>query len=104
MCYKIESTFALIHQLKNNSSCTIKELVIKKNLIEKKIPSVYVDVSKRSILNSVTSFPEIFYWKNNQIKRRKKSNDYFNSPLIDFFDNDIGESIKSKITEIFEID
>lgn len=102
MCQKIESSFVLIHQLKNRKSCTIKDLVHKKTLIEKKIPSVFVDVSKKSVLSSVNCFPEIFRWENNSIHRNENSNDYFKEPLINYFNSNVESSIKIEIENILK--
>ena len=104
MCYKIESSFALIHHLKTNKSCSIKEIVAKKYKIEKNIPSVFVDVSKNSILQTVSVYPEIFIWEDNRIKRKDTADKYFNSPIIDFFNDNIDESIKSEVIKYFELD
>lgn len=102
MCHIIESNFILIHQLKTKSSCSISDLVQKKDIIERRIPSVYVDVSKNSVLNSVNNYPEIFSWENNKISKRKDSNEYFNEPLINYFDINISKKIKEEITSILD--
>lgn len=104
MCHKIESNFILIHELRNKQSCSINDLVNKKNIIENEIPSVFIDVSRNSILNSIYSYPEIFSWDNNRIVKNKDSNDFFEEPLISYFDIDIKDSIKNQITSILELD
>jgi hypothetical protein len=103
MCHKIESNFVLIHHLKNRQSCSIVDLVNKKNQIENKIPSVFIDVSKNSILSSISSYPEIFSWQNNNVVKKENSNDFFEEPLINFFDTDLNEDVKNKITALLEI-
>jgi hypothetical protein len=102
MCHKIESSYVLIHQLKHRNSCTIKDLVQKKTLIEETFPSIFIDVSKKSILSSVNCFPEVFSWENDEIHKKKDSNEYFNTPIIDYFDSNIEPSIKEKIEIIIE--
>lgn len=104
MCHKIESNFILIHELKNKQSCSIHDLVNKKNIIEDNIPSVFVDVSRNSVMNCVYSYPEIFSWDNNRILKNENSKDFFEEPLISFFDVDIKDSIKNQITSILEFD
>ncbi|MFW6247148.1 MAG: hypothetical protein ACOC22_03200 [bacterium] len=104
MCHKIESSFALIHLLKDKESCTIKEIVTIKRKIEREIPSVYVDASKHSILETVSSYPEIFSWEKNRIKRKETALDYFHTDAIDFFNNNLEKSIEAKVIQCFEID
>ena len=104
MCKVIESNYILIHQLKDRSSCSINDLVHKKEIIERNIPSVYIDVSKNSILNTVSNYPEIFSWVDNKITRKEDSNEYFLEPLINYFDINISEPIKEQITSILALD
>ena len=104
MCYKIESSFALIHRLKYKESCTIKEIVTIKRRIEREVPSVYVDATKNSILETVSSYPEIFCWEENRIKRKKTALDYFNTDAIDFFNNNLEKSIEAKVIQCFKLD
>jgi len=104
MCYKIESSFALIHCLKDKESCSIKEIVALKRKIEKEIPSVYVDASRNSILETVSSYPEIFSWEENRIKRKETALEYFHTDAIDFFNNNIEKSIEAKVIQCFKID
>ena len=104
MCHKIESNFILIHHLKNRNSCSIVDLVHKKIQIENTIPSVFIDVSKSSILSSVSSYPEIFSWQNNKVIKNENSNDFFEEPLIHYFDVDLNEEVKNKITALLELD
>jgi hypothetical protein len=104
MCYKIESSFALIHHLKDRESCTIKEIVEIKRKIERENPSVYVDVSKKSILETISSYPEIFCWVDNIIKRKETAQNYFDKNVIDYFNNDIDKTLESSLIRYFEID
>lgn len=103
MCHKIESSFVLIHCLKKNEFCTIKEIVDIKRKVEKKIPSVYVDVSKNSILETISFYPEIFSWEDNLIKRREKAEEYFQNDVIEYFSNfDIDKVLEKKIIQCIE--
>ncbi|NLO01514.1 MAG: hypothetical protein GX126_04220 [Bacteroidales bacterium] len=104
MCHKIESNFILVHHLKNKNFCTVYDLVQSKRTIEEKIPNVFVDVSRDSIFSSVSKHPQIFTWVDNKIHKTKNSDDYFNEPLIGYFDNDLKDEIKDKITSILEVD
>ena len=103
MCHKIESNFVLIHHLRNNNSCTITELVHIKRNIEEKTPNVFVDVSKSSLMDSVSSFPKIFTWIDNKIVKSENSNVYFKEPLIDYFDSGLRNDIKEEITSLLEV-
>lgn len=103
MCHRIESPFILIHLLKKRRECTIKDLIIKKHKIEKKLPTVFVDITKREILNTIACYPEIFKLDINTIKKNEKSNDFFEEPLINYFDNNIDEKIKNEITQILDL-
>lgn len=102
MCYKIDSSFILIHVLKNNKCFSIKELVSKKRLIEEQEPTVFVDLSKDSILRVVESYPEIFDFSDNKISKKENTDKYFSTPLIDFFSFDLEANLKTKITNIIE--
>lgn len=104
MCHKVESNFVLIHHLRNNYSCTISELVHVKRTIEEKLPNVFVDISKNSIMDSVSSFPKIFTWIDDKIVKSKDSNIYFNEPLIDYFDSGLQDELKKEITTLLEVD
>lgn len=103
MCYKIPSSFVLIHTLKNTSSCTFLELVDKKMKIEKKISTVYIDVSRSSILSSVAQFPEIFQYTQDKIEKKINSDKFFEDSVIKYFDVNIeNESIHNQIIELLE--
>lgn len=98
MCYKIEASFILIHILKTRKYCTIYELVEKKFLIEREIPSVFIDVARSSILSYIAYYPEIFEIDDDRISKKESASAFFSEPLINFFDLGIDNSIKSKIT------
>lgn len=102
MCHKVESSFVLIHQLKKRASCTISELVGIKNKIEKEFPSIFVDVSKKSLQNSVLCYPEVFGWENNKIVKKKDSTPFFEAPLINYFDYDLDKTVKNKLAKFLE--
>lgn len=98
MCYKIEASFMLIHFLKTRENCTIYELVEKKFLIEKEMPSVFIDVARSSILSYIAYYPEIFEINDDKISKKESASLYFNEPLINYFDLGIERSLKSRIT------
>ena len=103
MCYKIDSSFVLIHFLKTKMSCTIKEMVAIKRKVEKELPSVYVDVSRNSILETISFYPEIFSWENNSIKRKHTATNYFQNDVIDYFSNtNIDELLETEIIQCIE--
>lgn len=103
MCYKIESSFILIHFLKTKTSCTIREIVAVKRKIEKELPSVYVDVSKNSILETISFYPEIFSWEDDCVKRTPTATLYFQEDVIDYFSNtNIEKSIETEIIQCIE--
>jgi hypothetical protein len=104
MCQKIDSNFVLIHELRKRSTCSISDLVNKKHRIESQIPSVFVDVSKSSILSTIDSYPQIFTWVDNKIARLESAKQYFEEPLISFFDADLKNNVKEEITTILEFD
>ena len=87
MCYKIESPFVLIHALKVRESCSIAEIVAIKRNVEEKISSVYLDVSRNSILETISSYPEIFSWEDERIKKKDSADDYFQDDIVVFFNN-----------------
>lgn len=103
MCYKIEPSFVLIHFLKTKVSCTIQEMVAIKRKVENELPSVYIDVSKKSILETISFYPEIFIWENNCIKRKQTAESYFKSDIIDYFSNtSIEKALETKIIQCIE--
>jgi delta-aminolevulinic acid dehydratase/porphobilinogen synthase len=102
MCYKIDSTFVLIHHLRTKKSCTIREIVARKTQIEKAIPSVFIDVSRRSILQTISSYPEIFEWENEQIIKRDSASEYFESPVIDYFNINVEKCIRPEVIALLE--
>ena len=103
MCYKIESSFVLIHFLKTKTSCTIKEMVAIKRKVEKELPSVYVDVSKNSILATISFYPEIFSWENDCIKRKQTAISFFQNDVIDYFSNtNIEKLLEKKIIQFID--
>ena len=102
MCQVVEAEYILIHKLKNNSSCTISELVDSKSEIEAKIQDVFIDVSKRSVENSVYNFSNVFSYINNKIEKVDGSEEYFKSPLIDYFNCKVNEKYRTEIEGILE--
>lgn len=102
MCYKIDASFVLIHLLKKDNWCTISQLVKKKNMIENKIPSVFVDVSKDAVLSSIEYYPEIFEFKDDRICKRKNSEEFFNESVIPYFSLGVEDSIKCQISSLLE--
>lgn len=103
MCDKIESPFILIHALRDKQSLTMTDIVEIKRNIERENPSVYVDVSKSSILETISFYPEIFSWENNHIKRKETADNYFQDDVIGCFGSiDIDKSLESKIIQCIE--
>lgn len=102
MCHKIEASFIIMHLLKTKRFCTIGELVKKKYMIEKNIPSVFIDVSKSSVLNSVECYPEIFEFSDNQITKKKNSSRFFKKNVIEYFNFDLEDSIRRDVTKILD--
>jgi len=102
MCYKIEAAFMLIHRLKKDNSCTIGDLVDWKDEIETKYPSLFVDVSKSSILSFIFCFPEIFEFSDNRILKKENSEMYFKEPLIDYFNPQIAETDRIELIKLLE--
>lgn len=89
-----------MHVLKSQDYCTIQNLVEVKKKIESKIPSVYIDVSRRTVLNSIESFPEIFDFSENKIQKKQDSDVFFEDSVIDYFDFDLEDSIKTRVTSL----
>ncbi len=104
MFYKVEASFILAHLLKTNSYCTISKLVKVKNAIEESIPSVFVDVSRSSILCSIESFPEIFELRDNKILRKESSSVFFEESVIEYFDFGLKDSIKAEMASFLEME
>lgn len=103
MCYKINSSFVLIHALKNADCCTFLELSNKKIKIEKEIPTVYIDITRSSILSSVAQFSEIFQYSQDKIGKRKDSDKFFEDSIVKYFDVDLeNETTYNYIVEILE--
>jgi len=103
MCYKIDASFILIHFLRIHQYCTIGEIVKKKFIIEEEIPSVFIDVSRSSILSTVERFCEIFEFKDNKIIKKESAGIFFDEDVLSYF-NHIGteEGIRRKIIELLE--
>ena len=100
MCQVIDSDFILIQKLKKKDYCTVQELFYDKNKIESKVPSVFIDVSKTSIISTVFRFPYIFSWENDRVTKSQGSDSFFKEPFIDFFNGSIEDSIIIQIKEI----
>lgn len=103
MCYKIDASFILIHFLKIHQHCTIGEIVKKKFEIEEEIPSVFIDVSRNSILSTVEYFCEIFEFRDNKIIKKNNTEIFFHESVLEYF-NHIGveEEIRKKIIRLLE--
>jgi len=103
MCYKIDASFILIHFLKIHQYCTVKDIVKKKFIIEEKIPSVFIDVSRSSILSAVEYFCEIFEFKDNKILIREKADIFLDEPVLEYFNYmGVGDEIKQEIIGLLE--
>ena len=103
MCYKIEPSFVLIHVLKTKETCGISEMISIKRKVEKKLPAVYLDVSKNSILATVSSYPEIFSWRNGTIERKANTDDFFQGGVMNFFNNtNMNKKLESRLIQCIE--
>jgi len=104
MCYKLESSFVLIHALRVRESYTIADIVAIKRKVEERISSVYLDVSRNSILETISSYPEIFSWENEHIKRKSSAFCYFeDDDAMAFFNNtDMSERLELQIIQCIE--
>lgn len=102
MCYKVDASFVIMHLLKTKKDCTIKELVIKKYMIEEEIPSVFIDVSKQAVLNSVECYPEILEFCDDKISKKEGSLQFFEESVINYFDFDMDDIMRRDITKIIE--
>jgi len=98
MCYKLESSFVLIHALKERKSCSIAEIVEIKRKVEEKISSVYLDVSRNSIQETISCYPEIFRWEDELVKRKENADSYFQDDIMAFFNcPDMDKTLESEV-------
>ena len=104
MCYKIETPFVLIYALKNRESCSIAEIAAIKRKVEKNIPLVYLDVTKDSISDTISSYPEIFYRDgvDEPIKKRQDSEKFFRSNVMECFNNTDMDDNSSEMLEMIK--
>ena len=100
MCCKIETSFILFSFLKKRENCTVYDLVEKKYLIEKKIPSVFIDVSMSSILSCIAYYPDIFEIDDDKIHKKNSESSFFDEPLLNYFEFGVDNSIKSRIKSL----
>ena len=100
MCKKVSASFILIHLLKKYNSCTVSDIMKKKDIIEDAIPTVFIDVSFNSLLSSFECYPEIFEFKEGTITRRKNSSLFFEEPSINYFNYNLDRSITDKIIQL----
>lgn len=109
MCYKIESPFVLIHALKNRDSCSISDLFELKCKIEDALSSVYIDVTKKSILRTVLSYTDLFSLEDDVVTRVGNTDEYFKDAdkinVRGYFKNvDIEKELELKIINYIEND
>ena len=104
MCYKLEAPFVLIHALKNMESCSILDLVKIKDKVEDKLSSVYFDVTRNSISDTISSYPEIFYWdwEEERVKKRQDSDKFFTDRIIVCFNNTDMDNNSSEMLEMIK--
>jgi hypothetical protein len=100
MCKTVSTSFFLIHILRKHNSCTVSEVIKKKEFVEDSIPAVFIDVSFRSLLNSFECYPEIFDFKDDTITRHKNSSSFFEEPLIHYFNQNLDKSTTDKIIQL----
>lgn len=103
MCYKINSSFILIYVLKNVDSCTFLDLVNLKIEIERQMQSLYIDVTRDSVLSSIAQFPEIFRLSLDRIEKAQNSQRFFNESVMDYFNDLTGnKEMRKHLVEIIE--
>jgi hypothetical protein len=104
MCYEIDSEVILANVLRKRSECSLRELLELKNKIEKKLSSVYVDVTINSVLASIESHPRMFYWKNDRIHRVSASQrEFFTVNYINtFFNTNLNDKIRVPFEELIK--
>lgn len=104
MCQVINSTFVLVHELKQRETCSIRDLVSLKSRIEKKHPTIFVDVSKQSLLGTVSCYPEVFSWEDTKIRKKDPNSRFFNDNFSSCFDNGLDKSLKAQIIKVFDVE
>ena len=83
MCDTIDSKYILVNYfMKHNREISIANLKRIRNRIEKRLPSVMVDISYLSISSAIDTYPRLFTWNNDSIVKAKGAETYFNDDYI----------------------
>jgi hypothetical protein len=70
--YKIiEAECILANLLHRHKKVTVRDLSRVRAAIEKAVSTVYVDVTKNSLIRAVNRRPEMFVWEDDVFRRRK---------------------------------
>jgi hypothetical protein len=101
MCHIIDSEVILVNILKKKEECTFSELINYKSELEKRFPNIYVDVTRRSVLSSIFSLPQVFNWNENVIKKADHSEEFYTDKFVEYFNSKIGDiDIRTKFKAI----
>lgn len=102
MCHVIVSRYIVANYLLRHAkaSLTIKDLKYLQKQIEQQLPSVFVDISRQSLISTVEEYPQMFTWDINGISRAKGSSSLFDEDCIDHeFNSRLPREVKSCLLE-----
>jgi len=92
----IDSYILILSILKENEYCTISELYDLKRKIESQHPEIFIDVSKDSVLYSLSLFPKLLKLDGDKITKTRTQEDSLPKPDVIFnkFYNKLPNTIK----------
>lgn len=83
MCREINTEFVLANMLiTTRGSVSIRTLKKVRQEIERKVPSVFVDVTSDSITTVVESRPEMFRWADDEVDRAPNADKFFSKQYV----------------------
>jgi hypothetical protein len=91
MCHIIDSEVILVNVLKKKDKCSFSELINYKLELENRFPNIYVDVTRRSVLSSINSLPQVFYWNENVIRKAEHSEEFYTDEFVEYFNSKIDD-------------
>lgn len=104
MRYLMDSGQVLANALVVRPAITIKELKKLAALVEEKVPSVCIDISRQSLSAALDDYPTLFERSDDiTISRRQESGDRFERAYVDmFFNVGIPPSVKTSVVDLLQ--
>jgi hypothetical protein len=99
MCQIIDSEYIIVRELEKRDTCTMEDLISRKEIIESSFPEIFVDVSRNSVESSALSYSRYFSLEEDGISKSGKSFE----KLHGLFESRISVSLRDKLNKVYQV-